>query len=276
MTARLRHGVAAALAVAAPFVLIPAVASAATADLGIALTDSPDPVTAETELVYAVEVTNAGPEAATEVAVADDLPSQTRFVSATPSQGSCDRHGGKLSCALGTLESGAAATIEIRLVPRKPGSLVNEATVSSADTDPVPLNDTATETTTVLPAPPAPTCGGHAATVVGTEGDDQLIGTAKRDVIAALGGNDVVDGLEGNDLICGSAGDDTVRGRAGADLLRTGSGRDTVRGGGGPDTLRAGGGRDLLLGGAADDLLRGGGGVDRCVGGSGRDTKRSC
>ena len=56
MTARLRTGMAAAVAVAIPFVLIPAIASAATADLGIAVSDNPDPVTAETELAYAVEV----------------------------------------------------------------------------------------------------------------------------------------------------------------------------------------------------------------------------
>ncbi len=276
MTARLRRGVAVAIAAATLLVLSPALASAATADLGLGLSDGPDPVTAETELAYTIEVTNAGPEAATEVLVADDLPAQIEFVSATPAQGSCGRRGGKLTCQLGTIQSGAATTIEIRLVPRKAGTLVNTATVSTADTDPEAANDTDSESTTVLPAAPLPTCAGHKATMVGTEGPDQLTGTEKRDVIAALGGDDLVTGLGGNDLICGASGNDVVRGKAGADLLRTGGGSDRVKGGGGPDTLRAGGGPDRLSGGAGDDLLRAGGGADSCVGGRGRDTERSC
>src|SRR5215208_8053905 len=81
----LRRGMAAAFAAAALIGLTPALASAATADLGLDLSDNPDPVTAGAELTYAIEATNAGPDAATEVQVADDLPSQIDFVSATPS-----------------------------------------------------------------------------------------------------------------------------------------------------------------------------------------------
>jgi uncharacterized delta-60 repeat protein len=63
-------------------------------------------------------------------------------------------------------------------------------------------------------------CLGHRATIVGTQGKDELTGTPHRDVIAALGGADKVRGLGGPDLICGGKGRDALLG---------GPGRDTVR-----------------------------------------------
>ena len=276
MTALVRWGVAAAGGAATLLVLVPAVASAATADLGVDLSDDPDPVTAGGQLDYAIEVTNAGPDAATGVEVTDDLPSRIDLVSSSPSQGSCDRHGRQVECALGTVDAGASATITIRVGTRKAGSLVNTVTVSTADTDPQNGNDRDTETTTIYEPPSAPTCAGHKATIVGTEASDAIVGTEKRDVIAALGGDDLVVGLGGNDLICAAAGDDIVRGKAGADLVRTGGGSDRLKGGSNADTLRAGGGDDRLSGGPGGDVLRGGGGTDSCLGGPGHDTKRSC
>ena len=52
---------------------------------------------------YRVAVSNLGPDAANGVELADDLPNQLDFGSASPSQGSCDRQGKKVSCALGTI-----------------------------------------------------------------------------------------------------------------------------------------------------------------------------
>ena len=58
----------------------------------------------------------------------------------------------------------------LRVIPRKAGQLVNAASVTTADTDPVPANNSDTETTTVV-EPPAPAeCAGQAASVVGTAG----------------------------------------------------------------------------------------------------------
>jgi uncharacterized delta-60 repeat protein len=63
-------------------------------------------------------------------------------------------------------------------------------------------------------------CLKHKATIVGTQGPDELTGTPRRDVIAALGGKDEVRGLSGADLICGGPGKDKLFGGAGRDQIR--------------------------------------------------------
>ena len=70
-----------------------------------------------------------------------------------------------------------------------------------------------------------PTCRGHVATIVGTNGDDHIWGTAQPDVIAGLRGDDVIRGREGDDIICGNAGDNVIYGGPGNDRL-TGEPRD--------------------------------------------------
>jgi uncharacterized repeat protein (TIGR01451 family) len=255
---RMRLSIVAGVAAVAWMLGWTAPALAATADLSVDKSDGPDPVAVGSELTYTIAVANAGPDPASGVALEDKLPSKLDFVSAVPSQGSCERKGRNVECALGTLASGAEASVAIRVVPRADGQIVNTVTVSSADTDPQPANNTDTETTTVVAPPPPATCGGAEATIVGTDGDDVLVGTDKRDVIAALRGNDEVRGLGGKDIVCGFGGNDRLKGQ------------------GGNDELRGGGGDDRLGGGGGNDLLRGGTGRDRCRGGPGADVKRSC
>lgn len=86
--------------------------------------------------------------------------------------------------------------------------------------------------------PPAVTCGGKPATIVGTDAGETLVGTSAADVVAAAGGDDKVNGLGGDDIICGDAGNDVVRGNGGKDRLIGGDGRDICKGGGGRDTAR--------------------------------------
>ncbi|MCI4061335.1 hypothetical protein MRQ36_01600 [Micromonospora sp. R77] len=80
-------------------------------------------------------------------------------------------------------------------------------------------------------------CDGRVATVVGTEGDDLLRGTAGADVIVGLGGNDVLLGLDGDDVICGGAGNDVINGNDGDDRLFGGPGTDVVNGNDGDDVI---------------------------------------
>jgi uncharacterized delta-60 repeat protein len=63
-------------------------------------------------------------------------------------------------------------------------------------------------------------CLGHKATIVGTNGPDDIAGTPHRDVIAALGGRDKVRGLSGPDVICGGKGKDSLFGGAGRNEVR--------------------------------------------------------
>lgn len=99
------------------------------------------------------------------------------------------------------------------------------------------------------PGAAALTCRGERATIVGTDGSDEIVGTTGRDVIAALGGNDQVKALAGNDLVCGGAG---------------------------KDSLRGGKNKDKLYGQKGKDKLSGGGGKDRCVGGKKDDSAKKC
>ena len=264
-------GATAALAVLA---FVPT-SALAVSDLSIAKSDNADPVAVGAELVYTVQVSNGGPDAAAAVTITDNLPNELDFVSASASQGTCSAKNRRVTCELGALANGAKATATIRTKPTKAGQIENTATVSSTDPDPNKPNDSDAEVTTVT-APPVPTCAGKEATIIGTAGPDDLVGGPGVDVIAALGGNDTVNGLGGNDIICTAGGKDSIRGTAGDDTVRAGAGNDRARGGGGNDHLRGGGGNDRLAGGAGDDALFGGGGDDVCRGGSGSNTKRGC
>ena len=269
-----RKGWIAVLAVLALGAIAPSSALAAS-DLSITKTDSADPASKNSEFTYTLAVTNAGPDPANAVQVVDQLPGQLDFVAGTTSQGTCEEQGKKVTCELGTLASGASATVSIRVKPNKTGEVSNKATVTTADTDTNMANNSDTETTRIVRgyAPPR-TCAGQVATIVGTPGADTLEGTTGRDVIVGRGGNDTIEGITEDDVVCGSRGNDAIKGHGGEDLLRGGAGEDTIRGGGGDDILRGGGGNDILRGGTGDDLLRGGGGDDLLKGIGGTDTLR--
>jgi Ca2+-binding RTX toxin-like protein len=127
----------------------------------------------------------------------------------------------------------------------------------------------------------APSCDGHKATIIGTNGPDVLVGTPGPDVIWGGGGNDVIYGLGGNDIICGGPGNDVIYGGAGNDRIFGGPGNDVIYGEAGDDTLNGGSGSNVIYGGRGDDLLiggsgnenilYGGAGDDRLLGGSGNE-----
>jgi uncharacterized repeat protein (TIGR01451 family) len=255
----------------------PAQGTELSADLVLTKSDSPDPVMTGATLTYTVEVRNEGPDPATGVSMTDDFPGGVDFVSATPSTGTCERMGGKVTCTISALANDEVATVTIDVtVTRKKGSLTNSASVQSAVADPQGANNLDTEVTQISQPPPGPTCKGRESTIVGTEADDAITGTDKRDVIVALGGNDTVFALSGNDTVCGGAGSDSISGALGADLLRGSADDDVVRGGSSNDDVGGGFGRDRLGGGLGVDLMNGGPGRDHCNGGPSKDLKRSC
>lgn len=249
--------------------------AAGASDLRVDKTDDADPVTVGSELTYTIAVSNAGPDAATDVTIVDKLRSRLAFVSASSTQGKACRvneAGRKVTCALGVIEAGASASAQIKVIPDKQGPVVNTATVTSGA--PYAEAEADSETTSVKAAPPTAFCKGKPATLLGTPGDDRITGTVERDVIVTFAGNDTIDGVAGRDLVCGSAGDDTIKGNGDNDTLRGGTGNDTLRGGGGNDALSGGGGEDELRGGTNDDSLAGGGGDDDLRGGGGLDVLR--
>jgi uncharacterized repeat protein (TIGR01451 family) len=91
------------------------------ADVGVDIADSPDPATAGSTVTYTVTASNAGPSSAANVTVTDDLDPRMTFDSTTSTQGSCtgSQH---ISCAIGTLASGATASITIEVRPTEAGA----------------------------------------------------------------------------------------------------------------------------------------------------------
>lgn len=254
-------------------------APAGTADLRIAKSDSPDPVAVGSTLTYAIQVQNLGPDAATGVAVTDQLPKGVDFVSASASSGQCARKGRKVTCELGgigapTVDYSGSPTVTLSVIPREAGTIVNTASVKGDQKDPAAANDKATATTVVVG--PAATCRGVPVTIAGTAGNDTIAGTGARDVIAAFAGDDTIVSLAGRDLICAGRGNDYVGAGSAADRAFGAAGQDRLIGRGGPDVLRAGAGDDVLKGGRGADRLRGAAGRDRCRGGAGADSVRGC
>jgi uncharacterized repeat protein (TIGR01451 family) len=249
------------------------------ANLKITKSDSPDPVRLGQSLTYTIGVENLGPSPATGVTVTDNLPRRVDLVSATDPAGSCAAQGGKVSCAIGSLNpvgvnyNGAPVTVTIVVVPRSTGTIRNTATVKGDQKDPATANNKATATTRVIGAA---TCRGLPATVVGTPGNDELLGTTGPDVIVAFGGNDRIVARAGQDLICAGPGNDYIGAGTAADKVFASSGRDRLLGRGGPDLLTGAAGNDVLKGGRGSDRLRGGSGFDICRGGPGRDSFRGC
>jgi Ca2+-binding RTX toxin-like protein len=117
--------------------------------------------------------------------------------------------------------------------------------------------------------------------IIGTAGDDNLLGTHCADIIDGRAGDDNIDAREGNDIIIGGAGDDHIIAGAGNDIVYAGAGHDVVFAGAGNDIVFGGVGNDHLygedgddtiLGEEGDDFISGGPGADILVGDVGDDT----
>ena len=126
---------------------------AAGADVSITQTDSPDPTLAGIPLTYTVTVGNAGPATANGVALSDTLSLIAVIGSATPSQGTCTLLAHAVTCALGPIAPGAAATVAITVTPSGTGTITSAASVSSSQPDPSLANNTFSEQTAVVACP---------------------------------------------------------------------------------------------------------------------------
>lgn len=102
---------------------------------------------ANQNVVFSVTITNSGPQSATNVTVADQLPAGLTFVSSTPS-GSTSYNSGTGVWTVGTLASGASETLQITATVVTPGVKTNTAQVSASDQfdpDSTPNNSVGTE-----------------------------------------------------------------------------------------------------------------------------------
>src|SRR6266566_1926993 len=148
MAAIAATGLLAALAVA--MISGPGGASAAVGatDLSLTKTDSADPVTVGDTFAYVLAVRNLGTNDAASVTVTDPLPSQVSYVSATPSSGTCQKTGNKVTCDLGQVKAGASASVTIMVKATKSGTASNTGSMTSAD-DTNAANNVSTQTTVI-------------------------------------------------------------------------------------------------------------------------------
>ena len=121
------------------------------ADLGLTMTQSANPVPAGSNQTYTLTVTNAGPNDATNTTVSDTLPTNATLVSATGSQGAACTGTTVVSCNLGTVANAGTATVTVVVTVNAgaTGTVVNTATVVSDLPDPNQPNNTASVTATI-------------------------------------------------------------------------------------------------------------------------------
>ena len=110
-----------------------------------------------------------------------------------------------------------------------------------------------------------------ATTLVGTPGNDTIVGGDENDALLGRAGEDTLSGGQGPDRLEGNQHADELFGGPGNDALLGNLGPDELRGGEGDDSLLGGFGRDVMFGGPGDDDLIGGPGPDQMRGGPGSD-----
>ena len=129
--------------------------TAPAADLSLTKSDGGVDAVPGTNLVYTLSISNAGPSSAASVSVSDTIPAGLGFVSATGAGWTCNFAAGTVTCTRATLAVGAAPAITLTLsVPAGysgANPISNSATVTTTTNDPIPGNNTGSDTTPVAP-----------------------------------------------------------------------------------------------------------------------------
>ena len=102
------------------------------ADISVSGVATPDPVTIGEVLTYTMMVSNMGLAMATDTMLTSILPVGTTFVSATPSQGSCNEATGTVVCGLSDIASNTSVTVTVVVTPTLAGVITNAVVVTSS------------------------------------------------------------------------------------------------------------------------------------------------
>lgn len=127
-----------------------AIAGGFAANLGVTKAVAPAMVAPGQNVVFTIEVSNAGPSDASGVVAVDTLPPQLTYVSNTCGAAFSVP---ELTWAIGELANGQSASCSVTATVNGQGSFQNQVAVSGTQIDPVFANNTATST--VLGTPPA-------------------------------------------------------------------------------------------------------------------------
>jgi uncharacterized repeat protein (TIGR01451 family) len=123
------------------------------ADVSVGTSASPTVANLGSNIVITVNVTNLGPDTASDVVVTDTLPNGLNFISASSTFGTPTNNLGVVTCSLGAMTNGARATLTIQTTAASVGPKTNLVTVSTATVDSNSGNNSASFTTSVNAAP---------------------------------------------------------------------------------------------------------------------------
>ncbi len=123
----------------------------AASDLALSLT-GPSAAVVGSNLTYQITVQNGGPSVASGVSIKDTLPTGVNLISAVSPQGPCTLSGSVVTCQVTNVPVNASATVTIvagtaGLLGMTNVILVDTASVTAAQGDPVPTNNTASVST---------------------------------------------------------------------------------------------------------------------------------
>jgi uncharacterized repeat protein (TIGR01451 family) len=122
-------------------------------DLGVTVTDAPDPVAVGHDVTYTFTVHDNGPSNSTGSALSDALPAGATFDAAASDPG-CAVASGIVTCPVGALTNGSDTTVTVTLVPDASlggATLHNVGAIAGNEADPNASNDSAGTDTSVTP-----------------------------------------------------------------------------------------------------------------------------
>ena len=124
--------------------------SSTSADLGVTLAGGGSSVTGD-NTTFTAQITNSGPSAATDVVLTAQPPASGVIVSATSTLGTCSIVGG-ISCPIGSMASGATATVTLTVLQTTAGTSTVSVQVAGSATDANAANNSATASATITGA----------------------------------------------------------------------------------------------------------------------------